>query len=213
MKNIGLNVIRAAILATIVYFVQITPSGAQSYSANNHIQYKYLTDTTVDFDRLISQFKGKIIYVDVWATWCNPGRRELRINKAVHGFKRFADQNNIVLLYICFDKNGSSWKEFIAANKLSGYHLLVNSHIDKDFHTTFSSVQTRNGKLKRSFYIPRHIIVDTAGRVADSTAGSQGTASVYALLNSCWAAVQINQFKLIPAVDPSLVGIYNPLSE
>jgi hypothetical protein len=49
-------------------------------------------------------------------------------------------------------------------------------------HTTFSAVQNRNGVMKRSFYLPRHIIIDKNGAVADSTATPQGSPAVYATL-------------------------------
>jgi hypothetical protein len=98
-------------------------------------------------------------------------------------FQNYASQNGIVLLYICCDANGKLWKQFISANQLAGYHILVNPLLNEDFHTTFSSVQNRNGKLKRSFYLPRHMIIDQTGTVADSTAGNQGNAGVYAKIN------------------------------
>ncbi|MDO3624666.1 thioredoxin-like domain-containing protein [Mucilaginibacter sp. BT774] len=183
MKIYKTIAIRIFVCSVFICLLHTSSSKAQSHLANNNTRYRYLTDTTSDFNGLINQFKGRIIYVDIWATWCSPCRNELRMKKNIHDFKQFADKNNIILLYICCDKNGDNWKQFIAANQLSGYHILVNSHIDSDFHTTFSSVQTRNGKPKRSFFIPRHMIIDTAGRVADSTADSQGAAAVYAALN------------------------------
>jgi thiol-disulfide isomerase/thioredoxin len=142
----------------------------------------YIADTATNFNNLISKFKGKIIYVDVWATWCSPCRHELQKKKDIKAFADFALKNNIVILYICCDKNENSYKAFIANNNLIGYHILVNSYIDKDFHTTFSSVQNRKGVMKRSFYLPRHIIIDKSGIVADSTADSQGSPAVYAHL-------------------------------
>ena len=147
-------------------------------------QIHYLTDTTLNFNGLISQFKGKVIYVDVWASWCGPCLRELQAKKEVNAFETFAQRNDVVLLYICADNDGKSWKQFISANKLNGYHVLAGSNLNKDFHTVFSSVQTRAGKLKRSFYLPRHFIVDQTGAVVDSTAGRQGSAAVYTSIKS-----------------------------
>lgn len=144
----------------------------------------YLTDTTVNFNGLIDRFKGKIIYVDIWASWCSPCKQELQDSKDVKGFEDFAKKNDIIILYICCDKNGNSWKPFITANKLSGYITLVNPHIKQDLHTTFSMVQRRQGKMKRSFYLPRHFIVDRNGIVVDSLAAHQGSASVYSKLNA-----------------------------
>jgi len=180
MKFITKTYIKPVVLGVFVACVLIiSHASAQKKESNIH----YLTDTAVDFNGLISKFKGKVIYVDIWATWCSPCRHELQVKKDIEGFKDFASKNDIVILYICCDKDGKGWEQFITANKLAGYHILVNAHLDKDFHTTFSTVQNRKGVMKRSFYIPRHIIIDKNGMVADSSGGSQASASVYATLN------------------------------
>ncbi len=179
MKFITKTYIKVAVLIVLVAFVLIA---SRVSAQNKHGDIHYLTDTTADFNGLISKFKGKIIYVDIWATWCSPCRHELQVRKDTKGFQDFASKNDIVILYICCDKDGSKWKPFVTANKLAGYHVLVNSHLDKDFHTTFSTVQNRKGIMKRSFYIPRHIVIDKNGMVADSSVDSQGSASVYAAL-------------------------------
>jgi len=75
-----------------------------------------------------------------------PCRKELELKKDVKAFADFAEKNNIVVLYICFDKNGNSWKEYMDANELTGSHIPVNKHIDEAFHTTFSVPKGRHGK-------------------------------------------------------------------
>ncbi|WP_428328283.1 TlpA family protein disulfide reductase [Mucilaginibacter sp.] len=163
-------------VVTLLSFFITHPAKAQ-YPTNNGINY--LTDTSINFNDLIGKFKGRIIYVDIWATWCAPCRHELQLKKDMLNFQAFALKNNIVVLYICCDKNSNRWKQFINANKLTGYHILATPYINKEFHTTFSSIQTRLGKPKRSFYIPRHMIIDQTGMVADSTAAQQGSESAY----------------------------------
>jgi thiol-disulfide isomerase/thioredoxin len=142
----------------------------------------YITDTTLSFNGLINKFKNKIIYVDVWASWCGPCKQELQQRKSVKAFQVFAEKNGIVTIYICVDKDASKWKPFITKNNLLGYHILTNSNIYKDFHTDLSEVQNRNGIMKRSFYIPRHFIINKDGAVVYSMADSQGTPKVYAEL-------------------------------
>lgn len=152
-------------------------SNASAQAKNDNIHY--ITDTTLNFNQLVSRFKGKVIYVDIWASWCGPCKKELRNAKQLKDFQAYAKRNDIVILYICCDKTGDQWRSFISANHLSGYHILVNEHLNNDFHTTFSSVQKRRGVMKRSFYLPRHIIVDKMGAVADSAVSYQGDRSVY----------------------------------
>ncbi|WP_121809210.1 TlpA family protein disulfide reductase [Mucilaginibacter kameinonensis] len=173
MKNLTLL---SSLLLLLTYATQ-----AKSQT-NNNSKIIYINDTTLNFNKLINKFSGKIIYVDIWASWCGPCKQELRMAKDIKGFRQFAAKNNIVILYICMDDNNKLWKNFISFNKLEGYHILKNPQIYKDFHTTFSSVQMRQGKLKRSFYIPRHMIIDKNGIVADSTATYQGSTKVYSKL-------------------------------
>jgi len=171
----------ALIIAISFLFLFVLPAKAQIVASDKKYIY-FITDTVSNFDSLITKFKGKIIYIDVWATWCSPCRYELQKKEDMQAFASFALKNDIVILYICCDKNGNSWKSFIANNNLLGYHILVNPYINKDFHTIFSSVQNRAGAMKRSFYIPRHIIIDKNGMIADSTAADQSDPLVYARL-------------------------------
>ncbi len=171
-------------LLIVVSLTLFKPASAQITNTNIH----YLTDTTVNFNSLISQFKNKVIYVDVWATWCVPCRQELQRKKDVQAFASFAAKNDVVILYICWDKDGSKWKQYIKANNLSGYHFLINKAVHDDFHTTLSQVQMRSKVLKRSFYMPRHIIIDKNGAIVDSVAAQQGDAKVYATLKKLLSA-------------------------
>jgi thiol-disulfide isomerase/thioredoxin len=145
----------------------------------------YINDTTLNFSRLINQFKNKIIYVDVWAPWCTPCRQELQDKKAMQRFAAYAAKNDIVILYIAGDKDRSKWMSYIINNNLVGYHFLMNKAVYVDFHTTYAEVQKRGrgGVLKRSLYLPRHLIIGKNGIVADSLADRQGSPKVYAVLN------------------------------
>ncbi|WP_448700349.1 TlpA family protein disulfide reductase [Mucilaginibacter sp. AW1-3] len=170
------NILSLSICTTCLFAVMQV-----SAQTSKNTQIHYITDTAANFNSLAERFKGKAIFVDIWASWCSPCRHELQ-EKSVKGFQDFARKNDIVILYVCCDKDGSKWKSFIRANSLVGYHVLVNPNLDKELHTTFASVQKRNGVMKRSSYLPHHIIFDKKGMVVDTFASKQGSASVYATL-------------------------------
>ncbi|MVN89641.1 TlpA family protein disulfide reductase [Mucilaginibacter aquatilis] len=146
-----------------------------------HQDIVYLPESGIDFSSLISKFKGRVIYLDIWATWCMPCRKELTLKQDIKAFADFARKNNVVVLYICCDKNGNMWKNFIETNEMYGYHILANQQINNTLHTTFSVQRGSHGKrkLQRAFFLPRHIIIDQSGTVRDSSAQRQGTALVY----------------------------------
>lgn len=173
---INLKAIASMLVLCLLF---ITPAKAQDAGGS---EIYYINDADINFNQLISKFKNKIIYVDAWATWCGPCRRELRQAKQVRAFSNFAARNDVVILYICCDKDGSKWKQFIKNNNLTGYHFLVNPAVDNDLHTTYGEVQRRESGLKKSFYIPRHFIINRNGVVADSMADRQGSPKLYTKL-------------------------------
>lgn len=169
-------------LLSLLLLFTIAANAQQNNAANNNIHY--ITDTTCNFKGLINKFKGKVIYINIWATWCHPCRMDLQSKKDVKPFAAFAAKNDIVVLYICGDKNGKAWKGFITANQLVGYHILMNKHVDVDMHTTFGVYQPREGgKMKKSLYLPRHMIIDQHGAVTDSATYQEGSPLLYARLN------------------------------
>lgn len=70
----------------------------------------------------LSDFKGKYVYVDVWATWCNPCMKEvpylIEVEKALEG-------KNIVFLGASVDRDKSAWEKMINEGKLAGVQIYV----------------------------------------------------------------------------------------
>jgi thiol-disulfide isomerase/thioredoxin len=163
-------------------------SGSTIAQSSKQNSIHYITGTVGNFNTLINKFKGKIIYIDIWASWCHPCRLELQKKKDVTDFTDFASKNEIILLYICADKNAKSWKQFIRTNDLSGYHILINDSLNNDMHRRFPYSQTKPVRLKKGFYIPRHMIIGKDGMIADSMADREGSTPVYNALNKMVSA-------------------------
>ncbi|MBU0940801.1 MAG: TlpA family protein disulfide reductase [Bacteroidetes bacterium] len=104
----------------------------------------------------LEDFKGKYVYIDIWATWCAPCIREIpylqKIEELYHG-------RNIAFLSISSDQYSDieKWKKMIVTKSMSGVQLLEDNRVATAFSTYFN-VDT----------IPRFILIDPKGVIIDS---------------------------------------------
>lgn len=71
--------------------------------------------------RKLSDFKGKVVLVDVWATWCPPCKREIPYLQELE--KEFANKN-IVFLSVSFDTDRTAWKNMLKDKNMGGVQLI-----------------------------------------------------------------------------------------
>ncbi|SMO38734.1 TlpA family protein disulfide reductase [Solitalea koreensis] len=73
----------------------------------------------------LTDFKGKIVLVDVWATWCAPCKKELPALKLLE--EEFQGKD-VVFLSVSIDveKDKEKWKQFITEQQLGGVQLFAN---------------------------------------------------------------------------------------
>ncbi|UKJ08558.1 TlpA family protein disulfide reductase [Solitalea lacus] len=73
----------------------------------------------------LTDFKGKIVLVDVWATWCGPCKKEIPSLKELE--KEFHDKDVVFLsVSVDEDKDKEKWKKFIADEQLAGVQLFAS---------------------------------------------------------------------------------------
>lgn len=92
-------------------------------------------------------FRGKYVYIDMWATWCGPCKQEMPYLKQLE--KQFED-SSIVFLGLSVDRDKSKWEEMVGSGNLTGVQLYLG---------TQSSFQ----KAYRAESIPRFILLDKDG--------------------------------------------------
>ncbi len=91
-------------------------------------------DAAVDFAAVdadgkkvyLSDLKGKIIYVNLWATWCIPCLLEMPSLEQAK--KKYADNPNVAFVTLSIDDNADllKWKKNLISRKAGGYQWQIN---------------------------------------------------------------------------------------
>ncbi len=143
--------------------IEIIENYYQKISGEMPSTVKFIDGKNIsNMKELINQIKGEKYYVDVWATWCGPCKREFKFN----------DELNVLLkskgykkLYISLDKAEieDKWKQDIKYYDLNGLHMLASSDFFKHFEKNYS---LHEGYVS----IPQYLIIDEKGNIVTNNA-------------------------------------------
>ena len=111
--------------------------------------------TTLSGDTVrLSDFKGKYVYVDVWATWCKPCLGEipymLDLEEKMQG-------KNIVFMGVSVDRDYQAWIKFMGKQNLAGVQIYAGFSEDLSGYYKINS-------------IPRFMLFDPNGNIVEAKA-------------------------------------------
>lgn len=99
----------------------------------------------------LSDFRGKYLYIDLWATWCGPCRREMPY---LQQLEKDYEGKNIIFLSLSTDSRKSDWLDFLNSHEMSGVQLFLGTA------SKFQQLYNADG-------IPHFILLDPDGNIVD----------------------------------------------
>lgn len=116
----------------------------------------------------LEDFRGKYVYIDMWATWCGPCRREMPYLKALE--EKF-EGAEIVFLGLSIDRDRSKWEEMVKGGTLTGVQLYLGAQ------SAFQKAYNVDG-------IPRFILLDKEGVIINDNMSSPSSAETVSVLEN-----------------------------
>lgn len=117
----------------------------------------------------LKNLRGKMLYIDVWATWCTPCKMEIPHLEKL--YQHFKGDRRIQIVSLSIDGNADEWKRMLRKDKPEWAQYIVPKENKREFSKTYGI----GG-------IPRFILIDEDGKIVSINARRPSYAQIISYL-------------------------------
>ena len=140
-------------------YIQLISKTSDSFfsSQKGVIGFNFSATKTNGSKMNLSDLTGKVIVIDVWATWCSPcvSQRPAMLELA----KKYQNNPDIAVIMLSVDSSIERWKEYVSRTNIGNYGLDLN--IPDGMSAEF-------GEKYCIKSIPRYIIINRQGQIVNA---------------------------------------------
>ena len=130
----------------------------------------------------LQELRGKLLYIDVWATWCGPCIKEMPALKEL--VKEYANKDiEFVSISIDSKNDYEKWRKMVPEKNVGGIQLYDAEGLNSDFMKAFSVS-----------LIPRFMMIDSEGKIITAKAPRPSSKDVREFLDSHLEKPKIMKF-------------------
>lgn len=108
----------------------------------------------LSFNDVLAKYRGNVIYLDFWASWCGPCKAEMPNSAALS--KKLKDED-VTFLYVSTDRDAAAWESMIKILQLHGLHYRLGKNTRKPVFEEFGIR-----------YIPHYVLFDKKGNIVQN---------------------------------------------
>ena len=147
-----------------------TETGQKSYTECRRMAEQMLSRMPLDGEKVfpfayknqegkvvkLSDFKGKYVFIDIWATWCGPCKAQMPYLKQL---EEEMEGRNIEFVSISVDspRDRQKWLDYVKKNDMAGHTLMADNALKDEMMVKYG--------VKA---IPRFMLIDPQGNIVSS---------------------------------------------
>jgi thiol-disulfide isomerase/thioredoxin len=129
-----------------------------------------LKGNRISWQELLNKNTGNIIYIDFWASWCVPCRKEMPASMKL---KNQLKDKKVSFIYLSIDKDAMNWKSALDEEGIDQQNSFL----------ILNNTESNIGKRFRINSIPRYMLIDKNGKIISDNAPPPSDKTILKLID------------------------------